>query len=557
MGVPIGPKSFVTSYWMEKVQGGTSPLVEALKDMEHLQSHFKLLEFCAGPKAQFMLRLANPNHTGDAARLHDKLMAEALEELLQQTLSRRMEEVLVLPQRMGGGGFPRATDMATPAYLASSAAAYSTLKTNQHVGKLISAVENVETSSVEADRPRCAEKKDQGIGANRVMFYAHLETLFQNFLADKHRRLQQIEEGEKAKGASKSTGRSGSEASCSEGGKCKAENPQVPMVKKLVLNKHVLESLPVDMPHLLTMAATPKFKLQRLLSEAVHRCNFSQMYRKSTMSMRAKIISQSQMGASAWMSAIASDVSLSLMDHEFRYTLGLWLCSQQSVDEERGLPCFCTKWGAVVVAEDHYLNCKFGGGIIARHDKLAVQVTKMMRTTYGSSSVVYEPRAIFPGFGKGGPDIKVDGFKGFCKSALFDVAFVNESQGALVRKASIHPLSAAASTEAMKHTKYDLLARAINMKLFPVVVETSGAFGKSALEVLQACSTEFARRGLQLHSSTTWASNTFIKYWMQRMSVAHRRGACAMSATLARIGATEYYRRQQYFGVARGAGERV
>ena len=465
----------------------------------------------------------------------------------------------MLPQRMGGGGFSRATDMATPAYLASSAAAYSSLKTNQHVGKLISTVEKVEVSSMEADRPLTQEKKDDSIIEDRVVFYDHLEGLFQNFLADKHRRLQQIEKNEKANGAPKSSTESGSEASGSEGDRCKVDNGSAvtaPKVKKLVLNKHVLESLPVDMSQLLTMAATPKFKLQRLLSEAVHRCNFSQMYRKSPISMRAKIISQSQMGASAWMSAIASDVSLSLMDHEFRYTLGHWLCSQHSVDEERGLPCFCTKGGAVVMAEDHYLNCKFGGGLIARHDKLAVQVTKMMRETYGSRCVIYEPRAMFPGFRKGGPDIKVDGFKGFCKTALFDVAFVNESQGKLVRKAAIHPLSAAESTEDAKHKKYDVLARAINMKLFPVVVETSGAFGKSALEVLQACSMEFARKGLQLHDSTTWASNTFIKYWSQRMSVAHRRGACAMSATLARIGATEYYRCQQYYGASRGAGAR-
>jgi hypothetical protein len=124
LGAPIGPKQVVAHHWEGHVETNTAPLVEALATIGHLQSQFKLLEYCAVPRASFMLRVSDPDTIGPACAKHDETIRKGAASLLGEQVTATMRDVLSLPTRMGGVGLVRANDVKVPAFLASRAAAF-------------------------------------------------------------------------------------------------------------------------------------------------------------------------------------------------------------------------------------------------------------------------------------------------------------------------------------------------------------------------------------------------------------------------------------------------
>ena len=96
--------------------------------------------------------------------------------------------------------------------------------------------------------------------------------------------------------------------------------------------------------------------------------------------------------------------------------------------------------------------------------------------------------------------------------------------------ASQRPLSAAAYAETTKLRKYSRLAWNSNRHLFVAVMESaSGTFGKGLLHLVKACELLLNKAVFEeSEQDRTWASNTWSKYWRQRLSASFWRGTTQM-----------------------------
>ena len=119
LGAPIGSSGYAEEFWVDYVQSSTVPLTERIMEMPSFQSRLKLLQFCAGPRANYMLRATAPEVSLRASQLHDRAMYEAVASITEGDLSTKMQAVMRLPFRMGGLGMSEATQLREAAFLAA------------------------------------------------------------------------------------------------------------------------------------------------------------------------------------------------------------------------------------------------------------------------------------------------------------------------------------------------------------------------------------------------------------------------------------------------------
>eukprot|EP00047_Mylnosiga_fluctuans_P024706 m.168526 g.168526 ORF g.168526 m.168526 type:complete len:511 (+) comp9910_c1_seq9:3197-4729(+) len=327
--------------------------------------------------------------------------------------------------------------------------------------------------------------------------------------------------------------------------------------KRLRLDSDVLR----DLHHPQSLAAlrnlvhsSPGVKLQRIFSEAVHRRHLLELYEHAEPGEQARLISQAQEGAVAYLWAIPSEPELSLSDAVMRSSLRTQLgipvgpdgrsveeilarctCNQNKRPGEQPASSLDTPADATVIgacdAANDMANCSKGSGLIARHDGIVATGVAMIRSC--DHEVIPEERATYLATGNGGPDMTVKNFPRQGCNAFVEVSITNPSQASLRQDAARFPLIAARDRERQKIDKYVEVALSNNMRLHPFVVEAHGALGPHAIKLIKTLADSCPTTASHKRAPTGQRSNVvqveedeegpsqsgsgrqFVQYWIQ------------------------------------------
>lgn len=234
---------------------------------------------------------------------------------------------------------------------------------------------------------------------------------------------------------------------------------------------------------------------------------------------RQRMISSSATNASAWLTVIPSSPELSLADTDYilavRHRLGL-----PSAD---GLPVKCACNMALSSDVSHFHSCRLQKrtSITARHDLVVRTLAKLFKQV--GAVVHIEPRVY--GSDRLRPDMEITFPE---RTMLLDVAICHPTSPS---RTSSTPLKSAADAEKVKITKYAALAAKQAATFQPFVLETYGAFGKRASEVLKMLRIAAAKSVFALPI----ALDSFAAHAARTLSVALQKG----NALVGSRGATE------------------
>ena len=233
-----------------------------------------------------------------------------------------------------------------------------------------------------------------------------------------------------------------------------------------------------------------------------------------------RLVSSSANKAGAWLNSIPSSPELVINDADFilavRHRLGL-PCA-----EELPIMCACEK---VALADDvsHFHSCQKQKrtSITARHDFIVRALAKLFRRV--GAVVHIEPRIY--GSERLRPDLDIT-FPD--QSFMVDVAVTHPTAPS---RQQATPLAAASHVEHTKSAKYNALARRRATTFLPFVMESYGAYGAQAEQVLKILSSKAKNSVITLPSGV----GSFAEYAARTLSLALQKG----NALVARRGATE------------------
>lgn len=244
----------------------------------------------------------------------------------------------------------------------------------------------------------------------------------------------------------------------------------------------------------------------------------------------ARLLSCTQMGAMEAFNTTPSESKLRITNSAYAVRLAYTLGSEKTMDYYGDRMSTCGSLGCrkAALSDDanmrkrqHIVNCKTGGGHIARHDEVKIVLQEML-VAVGNLQVHMEPRSIFPGCGQGGPDILVRGLETSARPAVIDYTVVNCFQPKHPSCASV-PLTAAAKAERGKKDKYSPTSRYLGYHIIGAATESTGAFGKGLQHILYRAQTIHE----QLHPNDDfrcpmprWLARRFGHYWRKRIAVA-------------------------------------
>ena len=198
--------------------------------------------------------------------------------------------------------------------------------------------------------------------------------------------------------------------------------------------------------------------------------------------------------ASSWLTAFPTSPELTLADDDF--------CL--AVKNRLGLPCAddlpstCICGSNLLTNPQHFLSCHLlkRTAMTARHDMIVRKLADFFRTI--GAVVHIEPRIV--GFERFRPDLDIILSD---RSLLVDVGVTH---AAAPSRHSVTKLAAASSAEATKASKYAVLAAARAASFLPFIMESYGAYGKKALEVLHILRKAAANAVLPIPTSSSQSS---------------------------------------------------
>ena len=244
---------------------------------------------------------------------------------------------------------------------------------------------------------------------------------------------------------------------------------------------------------------------------------------------KARIMSQSEAGSSGYLAAIPSDGSLTLEDDEMavsvRMQLGLRPLSQ---DKDTCPQCLKGDQEA-----HHVLHC-VAKSSMNRHDALRDDLVVMAKEA-GFQRVQVE-RLVKDNVcvkSKLRSDIRINDYPKLNVTCDMDLTVVDPQADTYIQGGSArHGLRAATMAAKRKISKYKVACAAINHSFVPVPIESTGAMGLEMLRFVRACQGKAGKKYCSYsHHVTTWMSNSFSKYWVQRLSInLHRSNARAILA---------------------------
>ena len=607
-----------------------------------IQSQILLLRYCAVPRANFMLRVTAPDDIEAAATRHDAAVQATLMSILSATPNEanRVEVHSTLPLRLGGLGLTRARDVAAPAYLSSLARAEAFIIENPFYRRLQAAITATDGHSRPAPmavdepftQPEHHAKEPAHNSALASGSLSQTQTgvlgglsagLSQTPAPAGDDRVEPSNTDQQACAHSSAPGgpQTASGSTVSQGFEALhsiLEQLMSPIRPYLSVDDRLARFPALDGLYLASKAggkemdaaqarfrldegtlralshptsvgemregmnANERLKMQRILTEVIHRRRFLEAYVGASLADRARMLSQSQEGAAAFLTAIPSEPALAFSDAVARISLRSWLGIPVGADgcspEETMARCSCSgrpkgdqakennrpKDNASLNEEmvgsrdaaNHLLNCNRGGGPIERHDILVQEIADMIR--HAGFRVEVEERATYVAMGKGGPDITVKSFPQSGCNAFVEVSITNPSQAALQADAARFPLHAGRVRETAKIEKYAEAALANNMRLHVAVAETSGALAPRLLSLIRTLAGITRARelrsvedasgpaadGSERTGQTAGPQNEnedrartgprFFEFWVQRISIALRRGMLASLARMAK-----------------------
>ena len=421
LGAPIGSDQFC-KVTLEAATAATRVSMERLLELPSPQAQLLCLRYCASPRATATLRASPPTVTHNYAVSHDEAVTRTLETIQTFAISNNdIKKLTQLPINHGGMGLTSAVATAPLAYTASVADAT----------RVAAALPNVfapAASAIAACLTTPQVTWPQGVSTD---LHTYLDTFTKTITEYR----------------------------------ATHTNFAVSMVDDLKAIPQKPAPLSATQPHVQRRLA----QLTADMTETMFRLSLSP-------AARALLISNQQYGAAAALFAIPS-CPLFTMDADtirhFLYNRLLVAVLTNSVnkcDSEHLFPEHCAKGDCHTVVHD--ITCKaLSNCLQAMGDPVVTEQFKPYQATSGRE---HNER----------PDLDVTNFPAPNARALVEFGITSPTTLPNISAAQLTPLAAAHTYEREKTSKYIDLARDLNARVYPAIMETTGAMGRGLQDIL-------------------------------------------------------------------------
>eukprot|EP00731_Ephydatia_muelleri_P011926 Em0006g820a len=261
-----------------------------------------------------------------------------------------------------------------------------------------------------------------------------------------------------------------------------------------------LFNLQVSAEDTVSIPLPTKSHFQHDLSQRIENCQFHALYNSGSLANRARLLSISSAHASSWLQVVPSprqgcDMATSEMQWGIKWWLGLPLTP------ELGVCAYCPD---KALDAHHAVTCKFGGDVVARHNALRNAIFDFCKRALlnpkleAGAGLGHERRLTRPA------DILIPSWSNGDKPAAIDVSITSPLKSNILSEAGVVAGAAARQTEERKHTCNDTICSELGWKCVPLVVETFGAWGRTAGQFFGELASRLAA---QSHSSKTTMLN--------------------------------------------------
>ncbi|KAL5497160.1 hypothetical protein EMCRGX_G013584 [Ephydatia muelleri] len=176
----------------------------------------------------------------------------------------------------------------------------------------------------------------------------------------------------------------------------------------------------------------------------------------------------------------------------------------------------------------HAVTCKFGGDVVVRHNALRNAIFDFCKRALlnpkleTGAGLGHERRLTRPA------DILIPSWSNGDKPAAIDVSITSPLKSNILSEAGVVAGAAARQTEERKHTCNDTICSELGWKCVPLVVETFGAWGRTAGQFFGELASRLAA---QSHSSKTTMLNNIYGRLSLILFLANARAFNARLAT--------------------------
>ena len=473
-GLPVGTHEFEEAHCTEKAQKIADAQLSSLDELNLPQHQLLLLRVLGSPKLVHFVRGVYPNRIIPAISLHDANILDSLAKifLFDEPIPPNVVAQLRISLAQGGAGITDPVAIKEFAFLASVTKALKFLQ--EHHYDLWKAIEENYSASSEL----------------RLPFSKALHESFAVL-----RNLKNL------------------------------------ALKEKILAPEEAAKIPLNISELMSCEV---FKLQKFLSTINSKCLRYRLIRASDIEQRARLLSTMTRPSGAIFQAIPASPAFSLHPQAFiiifRDHFGADLPFHM-----QNIRCDCKH--APPLTPNHLRTCKLNGGPIRVHNALRDVLHKCLWKAGITNEI--EPFGIFDNGLR--CDIRAAGFPGKSehpeKPILCDVHVVDPQSGYCLPDSAFQPKFAAKKGEKMKNAKYLELSLAKGHFFFPLVMEVFGALGKPLLNLIGAAHSMFKGKDGSTWNppaDKTWATPTFMSYWLQRISVAVQKERARSILTLCR-----------------------
>jgi hypothetical protein len=232
----------------------------------------------------------------------------------------------------------------------------------------------------------------------------------------------------------------------------------------------------------------------------------------------ARITSLSQFGGMLVFSVIPSEEALMIPNAAFAFKVACALGCPAITRISSSQAALCpSKKCKSSDPTQHIFNCGYCGGDRCRHNMVLYTLAAAGRAA--KCVVIVEPRCTLREAGSSGPDAEFMNFPSHGHNSLVEVAITNPVKKATTAGGAVEPLREASYREKSKRSKYQLIADINDRHNLQAVFECTGAFGNGALALLNTLAGLASTGDYQPPETSTWATDTYFKYWSQRLAV--------------------------------------
>ena len=224
---------------------------------------------------------------------------------------------------------------------------------------------------------------------------------------------------------------------------------------------------------------------------------------------RARIVSEMQFGANAWMYAIDSNPYLSMQSHLLPIIIHNWVGSIFPLAQAP--VCVCAKRASLDPDGYHLKVCPVGK-CIETHNNCVDVLADLARAAGHQVSVASAIHHIHPDSNKV-PDLNIHSRLILGRDRFIDLRVANP---AIKSGPHVAPLAAADKAEDIKERKHGPACRLLRADFEGFAIEFYGALGVKAKSLVEVLCSEIPA---DTFSPPNWAASSILAYWLQRFSV--------------------------------------